>query len=386
MGWRNTLNDRLEQVEDKQEIPNPYIVGVPLTHRQQLFVGRTDISRRIEGILRDQNHPPLLLYGQRRMGKTSLLYQLRWMLPRSILPLVVDLQGPVSLAKDHASFLYNFAKGIQASAVEQEMPLRALPRKELGDDPFTIFDDWLDELEALLPELDHHTLLLALDEFESLDKAIEVGKLEEEAILGTLRHIIQHRPNFKLMLVGSHQLNDFRRWANYLINAQTLHLSYLHEDEARQLIERPMNDFPLVYAPKASRRVLTLTRGHPYLIQLLCAEIVMSKNLNPDDSPFWVSEQDVDFAIPETLKRGGMFFDDIELNQVEGRDLELLQLIAQTVEGSTKLELIDELQADINITDALQRLQERELIELNQDRYVVQVELIRLRFVQDSTL
>jgi hypothetical protein len=81
-----------------------------LIRRQESFIGRTDISTRIETFLQDVHHPPLLLYGQRRMGKTSLLYQLRWLLPTRIIPLVVDLQRPVALAADHAGFLYNFAK------------------------------------------------------------------------------------------------------------------------------------------------------------------------------------------------------------------------------------------------------------------------------------
>jgi len=382
MGWRNTLNNRLEQAADAQEIPNPYIVGVPLTHRQQLFVGRVEISRRIEGILRDQNHPPLLLYGQRRMGKTSLIYQLRWMLPRTVMPLVVDLQGPVSLAKDHASFLYNFAKGIHISAVEQGISLEMLLREELADDAFTVFDDWLDELDAALSKLEQHTVLLALDEFEALDKAISNGKLEEEAILGTLRHIIQHRPHFKLMLVGSHHLDDFRRWSTYLINAQTLHLSYLQEDEARQLIEKPINDSPLVYAPQATHRVLVLTRGHPYLIQLLCAEIVMSKNLDTVNRRFLVTEDDVNATISETLKRGSMFFDDIGRHQVEDGDLPLLLLIAQRADGSTEQEMLAHCGSEAELKQTLLRLQDRELITPEGGKYIFQVELIRLWFAQ----
>ncbi|EDN68540.1 conserved hypothetical protein, membrane [Beggiatoa sp. PS] len=106
--WRETITDYAqtltEAVESRQEIINPYVIGIPLTEHQEIFVGRSDISERIERLLLDARCPPLLLYGQRRTGKTSLLNNLGKLLPWQIIPLFVDLQGPTSLAKDLAGF------------------------------------------------------------------------------------------------------------------------------------------------------------------------------------------------------------------------------------------------------------------------------------------
>jgi hypothetical protein len=130
--WKHVIDERLHELatltESRQEVQNPYIVGVPLTRRQAIFVGRADISVRIEELMRAQDYPPLLLYGQRRMGKTSLLYQLRWLLPNHILPLLIDLQGPPSLASDHAGFLYAIAKQMHSSAASQGLMLSELTR------------------------------------------------------------------------------------------------------------------------------------------------------------------------------------------------------------------------------------------------------------------
>ena len=96
--WHSIITRRSDKIAAaalrEKEIPNPYVVGNPITRQQELFVGRTDISLRIEGLLRDDDHPPILLFGQRRMGKTSLLYQLRRMLPHRILPVSRGLTGP----------------------------------------------------------------------------------------------------------------------------------------------------------------------------------------------------------------------------------------------------------------------------------------------------
>ena len=118
--WRQIVVDHVQhlsrEVELRQEIDNPYIVGVPLTAQQELFVGRTDISAYIEHLLLDRRRPPVLLYGPRRMGKISLLNNLGPLLPSTIVPLFVDRQGPASLASDHTGLLYNLARDMANSA------------------------------------------------------------------------------------------------------------------------------------------------------------------------------------------------------------------------------------------------------------------------------
>ncbi len=109
--WRQIVTNHVRElavaVELHQEIDSPYVIGVPLSEQQAIFIARTDIIAQIEQLLRDQRRPPLLLYGQRRMGKTSLLNNLGFLLPSTIVPLFVDLQGPATRATDHAGFLYN---------------------------------------------------------------------------------------------------------------------------------------------------------------------------------------------------------------------------------------------------------------------------------------
>ncbi len=331
--WQKIIREHIDAqvrlTEEQQEIPDPYIVGIPLSRQQELFVGRQQVSTRIEALLRHDLHPPLLLYGQRRMGKTSLLYNLRRLLPYRIVPLYVDLQGPVALASDHAGFLHALARAMVKSASDQALSLPALPLTALANNPFTIFDQWLDEIETAISEQGRSTILLTLDEFEALDEAISNNRLGEQAILGTLRHIIQHRSSFKLLLAGSHTLDEFRRWSSYLINAQVLHLSYLQDDEARQLIESPIKEFALVYSAAASQRVLDLTRGHPYLVQLLCSEIVNLKNEQAPNQRRYTTNDDVDAAIPAMLERGSQFFADIELHQVSEDGVTLLHYLAR---------------------------------------------------------
>jgi hypothetical protein len=369
-----------EAVEQRQEIDSPYVIGVPLTEQQEIFVGRTDISARIEQLLLDRRRPPLLLYGQRRMGKTSLLNNLGRLLPSTIIPLFVDLQGPASLAKDHAGFLHNLARGMSDSALKQRsLALPLLTRELLVDDPFTRFDEWLDRVEAALGD---RTALLTLDEFEALDHAMSEGRFNETAVLGMLRHLIQHRTRFKVLLTGSHTLDELQRWASYLINVQVVQVSYLKADETRQLIEQPVKGFALRYEPDASARVLQLTRGHPFLVQLLCAEIVALKNEHAPAVRRLARVEDVEAAVPEALSHGGFFFADIQRNQVNAEGLVLLQQMARQGENAITAPtvLTQWLSDETQCAQTLNALIHRELIEAVNGGYRFQVELVRRWF------
>jgi len=373
----NYMQEQAKAVELRQEIDNPYIIGIPLTEQQEIFTGRADMGTRIEQLLLDRRRPPLLLYGQRRMGKTSLLNNLGRLLPSTIIPMFVDLQGPVSSASDSAGFLYNIARSMADSAKRQrKLTLPSLDRETLQDDPFTRFDEWLDEVEQALQQ---NIALLALDEFEALDNAITKGRFDREDVLGMLRHLIQHRPRFKVLLAGSHTIEEFQRWASYLINVQVVHISYLKEPEARQLIQQPVKDFTLRYEPNAVDRVLQLTRCHPFLIQLLCAEIIALKNEQDPSIRRLATLADVEAAIPDALSVGSFFFADIQSNQADAAGLAILQFLAARGEGATVSRLTI-LQHFPHKYAALNLLLQRELIEEVSEGYRFQVELIRRWF------
>lgn len=400
--WRQVVSRHAQslaaEAELRQEIESPYIIGVPLTAQQEIFVGRADVSARIEQLLLDKRHPPLLLYGQRRMGKTSLLNNLGRLLPSTIIPMFVDLQGPTSLAKDNGGFLYNLARSMITSAERQRhQTLPAITRSDLADDPFTAFDEWMDEVEASMGDA---TALLALDEFETLDAAITDGRFKAEAVLGTLRHIIQHRSRFKILLTGSHVVEELQHWAGYLVNVQVVHIGYLREEEARQLIERPTPNFALSYEPDAIDRVIALTRGHPALTQLLCYEIVALKNEGLPTNRRIATLNDIEEAVAGTLKSGSFFFTEMT-NQAGEAGQRLLEFIAAEGEGAhiPKDDLRRHFHTSIfsqsdrpqlSFDEVLALLLRRDLLEQVENgteqspQYVFQVELFRRWFARHS--
>lgn len=378
------LQELAEAVERSQEIDNPYVVGVPLTEQQDIFVGRADIVARIEQLLVDRRRPPLLLYGQRRMGKTSLLRNLGRLLPGSILPLFVDGQK-TALASDYPDFLYNIASEMRKSAEQgRGLALPTLKQDTLDSKPFTRFNEWLDEVEGSLDAQGFNIALLALDEFEVLDTVLSKGRFDETDILNMLRHMIQHRPHFKVMLAGSHTLDEFQRWASYLINIQVVRVGYLEQAEARQLIEYPVKNFSLRYEPDASQRVLELTRGHPALVQLLCYEIVALKNEQVSPVRRLARLADVEAAVPRALDSGSFFFADIQQNQINETGLAMLRFLAAHGEGAVVSRDVLARHSQTELDPTLALLLRRDLIEAANGGYRFQVELVRRWFEQTS--
>jgi hypothetical protein len=265
------------------------------------------------------------------------------------------------------------------------MVLPSLDRQVLAAGPYSRFDEWLDEVEVAMDDHGQDAALLNLDEFEALAAGTKESMFSATSMMGMLRHLMQHRQRFRVLIAASHTLDELRQWASYLINVQTVHISYLNESEARQLVERPTKDFTLVYEPEASQRVIDITRGHPYLVQLLCAKIVGLKNEQSPDDRSEAGVADVEAAVPEALAHGGFFFADIGRNQVDANGLAALRCIAAEGEGATVGS--DLLSAHITdseeLSQTLEALVRRELIEPEEAGYRFQVELIRRWFFSE---
>ena len=112
-----------------------------------------------------------------------------------------------------------------------------------------------------------------------------------------------------LLLYGgrrSDELDDY--WSDYLINTRSLRLTYLREEEARELIEKPVEGFPDIYQPEAVARIVELSRCQPFLVQLLCYALVEELNrkaAGADPRATKATAADVEAIVPKALETGG---------------------------------------------------------------------------------
>ncbi|NER39947.1 MAG: AAA family ATPase [Oscillatoria sp. SIO1A7] len=311
--WQATLEAARRTLEEEsrysQEIPPAYISGPSLDPEtaKKRFKGRQDIFREIETVALSPQPPVLLLYGGRRTGKTSALKYLPEKVGGELVPLLVDMQGGATATTLRSLARYLAEQIIEAALRSRNLELPYPNKRDLDEDPFPALQRWLQEVEQRAPG---KRFLLCLDEFERLSEVVRETK--SRSPLNFLRHVMQHRQQWILLFSGSHTLDELDDyWSDYLINTQSLRLTYLQEEEARELIVAPVEDFPDIYQPEAVARIVELTRCQPYLVQLLCSTLVEELNrkaAGADPRATKATAADVEAIVPKALETGGMYF------------------------------------------------------------------------------
>jgi hypothetical protein len=331
-GWKIVFNQELVNASGKEQIPNVYHSGTPLIKESKTFKGRRDLFHSLgnELINPSGQRPSILLFGARRMGKSSTLKQLPIQLGPQIIPATVDLQS-LGAVETASSLLYLIAREVTRSArQERRLNLPELTREQIGKDPFSAFQEWLENVEQKLG--DYYWVLLAIDEFEALGEMLSSGRIDER-VFQTLRGLIQHHPRITVLISGAHTLEELPPlWSNYLINTKMLKVGPLADSDARELIVHPIENFPLTYDEDAVSFLLKETGCHPNWLQFTCREIV--ENMNNKDR-FHASKADVESAInkvPHVL--AGDFKDLWEGHDSNDLMRSVLKFVATAKDGS----------------------------------------------------
>ncbi|MFO0760362.1 MAG: AAA family ATPase [Byssovorax sp.] len=140
---------------------NPYIAGNPVGGGPA-FVGREDVMQAVLRVLRDPQHHGIVLYGQRRIGKTSILHHLAEWLPKQGKARAVyfDLQ-------DKAAWPIGKIMGHLAEDIAEVLELPEPVVEGEGEEWFR--KRWLPGALGALPA--GESLVVLLDEFDVLADA-----------------------------------------------------------------------------------------------------------------------------------------------------------------------------------------------------------------------
>jgi hypothetical protein len=269
--WLDVIAEELRTLTDDErahpQIPNPFEPGPPLRPDDaDLFKGRADLVRLIDHDLADHRRAPLLLTGQRRMGKTSLLGMLPERLGTGTQ--VVPLNFQALSGSPHREHPHRWL----AEAIAKARPDVPPPP---ADAAWGETLAWLKDADA---NLGTTRVLVAIDEIERVQTGIEEG-WTTPAFLDFLRAAGDSLRNVRLLLVSAHPLHRLgRSWTDRLISVVHREIGYLLPDEAADLARSPMAGFPDIYPAGGVERIVRETNGHPYLIQLVCDGLIRDLN------------------------------------------------------------------------------------------------------------
>jgi DNA polymerase III delta prime subunit len=286
-----------------RETANPFVYGGPVAETaHNIFTGRHDVVKQIEeSLLNTLQIPTLLLYGPRRMGKTSILNQLPRLLGNDFVPCVMDCQNP-AVTETRTSILIYISQAIIKGLRKRHVLIDLLDSSSLELRPFAAFDDWLDKVEEIMPS--EMRVLLCLDEYEEIQYTQDEGW--RIALLNEFRHILQHRKRIRLMFTGAHTFEHLGKlWTDRFLNVRRIRVSFLTREEVFPLLTKPTPDFDISYAENVLNIIFNETRGQPFLTQAVAYELVQFLN---EQRRKMATMSDIEETIVRVLDKAGEYF------------------------------------------------------------------------------
>jgi hypothetical protein len=281
-------------------IPNPYIAGNPVVSQGKL-IGRETIVRDVERVLQNPHAHAMVLYGQRRIGKTSVLLHLEHMLlaNQEYLPVYVDVQEHVHARLSVDDLLYGLAQKIAL------LTHITLPERKRFDENGRFFRETF--LPAALKLGKRRGLVVLFDEFDML--AMPRDRESHLSLFPFLSEWLDEIKEIQCVFVLGHRPDELS--SETLAQFKTFRacrLSLLTQEESLALIRQSENDGSLNWTDEARDWVWYWTQGHPFFIQLLCNEIWEICMNRVEECPPPVDVDDVEEALEVALERGANQF------------------------------------------------------------------------------
>ena len=248
---------------------NPYVAGAPVLD-EKMFFGREALLNRV---LQTVHNNSLLLYGERRIGKTSLQHQLKRRLeglddPTYVFYAVfIDLQGTpeerffATLAEEVFRELEPHLDGLQPTGDfsrpvdytyrqfvhDMRQVVRTLTRQNTKTVKVVLQIDEVDELNSYDPKVNQRLRSFFMKTFAENLTAVVSG--------------VQIQKHWEL---------EGSPWYNFF---EEIEVTPFSREYAAELITRPLQGmFTLDIG--VVERIVELTSGRPYLIQKLCIALV----------------------------------------------------------------------------------------------------------------
>ena len=248
---------------------NPYIAGAPVLE-DDMFFGRHKLLARIMNVL---HHNSLMITGERRIGKTTLLHHLRKALEHDegtdyqFFVVSTDLQGvPES----------GFFDAVMSDVADQ-LPLRPETREALR---FRRGREWYDgrdfshDLQRVVEDLTVRTpkkvkLALLIDEVDVLNEYSErVNQRLRSIFMKTFsEHLVAIMSGVGIKRIWK---SEGSPWYNFF---DEIELTAFSREEGEALIRQPVEGV-FRWAPEAVEAILAYSELKPYIIQKFCIHAV----------------------------------------------------------------------------------------------------------------
>lgn len=242
------------------------------------LIGRQDVLRQLIAQAQAKSMGSSYVFGQKRVGKTSVAKTLRTTLIEANTRanyldfLVLYIQRGDYAHRDPIITLENLGAWLCKKVRRSDKRLLALdiPTFSGSLSPLAEF------LESVLDVVPEYRILFILDEFDELPLVLYKRGPDGDAFFGTLRSISDRAP-FGFVLVGSENMKYIISIQGYALNKfQKIPLDYFdkehHWSDFQDLIRRPVEKW-LEIADDALVALYQKTAGNPFFTKLICSRL-----------------------------------------------------------------------------------------------------------------
>lgn len=306
--------------DDYEDFENPFLAHVKsnAVKDKSMFKGRNEIIDTICKYVHE-DYKGYVLYGQKRSGKSSVLYHITQRLRVEHKAFAVEYTMGNSIVQDSesekesvANLFYTIISeigraikedGEEGRKVYRESNCRIVRRREFEDYPDQTFREYLDFYRELIVEKLHYEqdkIVLIVDEFTYLYYHILEGKMSP-GIMEFWKGLVESRI-FSFVFAGQDAMPRFMNaFPNVFASMHPQELTYIDEKSARELIEEPIwnkkKDCSRFH-PGAVDKIIQLTACSPFYIMILCSELV---NFTRERKRVPIQVSDVDALVQKMI-------------------------------------------------------------------------------------
>lgn len=232
------------------------------------FFGRNEEIKKLSWSITDlKSGNAVLLWGRRRIGKTSLLKEFK----RRVLDHSDYVTAYLNLAQfssmNHTRMLFEIINSIAKKA---DNPNIIAPKyQRLSKDPLGYFEGFFNQIRAR----DTRPIILILDELETVFTF--QGDTVAQSFYQYFRGVVQNREGVSFILGFGDVLDELYNYpgvSTFLNLIKTQKLGALLEEDAKDLVVKPLSGI-LHFDDLVIQEILRLTNCHPYFIKLICSYI-----------------------------------------------------------------------------------------------------------------
>jgi tetratricopeptide (TPR) repeat protein len=275
---------------------NPYVVGQAIKGEYG-FYGRNNLVEAVIRTLTTTQQSTIVLHGQRRIGKSSLLHRLRrdQTLKQAHLPVFFDLQ--LRQGFPLARILADLARTI---CEELELDIAPPDETELAADHHGFRRAFL---PGVYRRLGDRRLVILFDEFDVVVPADVADIYPADTLLGYLQFLIEEDDRHLAMVFAVGQRLDLlaEGYRRLFKGTRTEPVGRLERQDTLALLIELGGQGGITYAHDALDEIWVLTNGHPYLTQLLGFEVFERLRSQQKDQ---VTTADVSACLTVAMEHG----------------------------------------------------------------------------------